>query len=161
MVFDLLERTSQFTPEEMTVARELIESYLAQSVSSGYHVLVAEAEDGVAGYICYGPSPMTRGTWDIYWIAVDPSLQGQGTGKMLLSSAEGRMGADSGRMVLVETSSKPGYSRARRFYDDRGYSVVAMVDDYYSPGDHKLIFRKRIGRQIRPLPWQENTSEYP
>lgn len=155
-VADLLARTSQFTPEEMTVAAELIDSYLSQSVASGYHIMVAETEGQVSGYICYGPSPMTSGTWDIYWIAVDPSRQGQGMGKRLLSFAEGRIGADSGRMVLVETSSKPGYARARRFYDDRGYTIVAMVEDYYSPGDHKLIFRKRVGRQIRPLPWAEN-----
>jgi len=36
-------------------------------------------EGKLGGYICYGPTPMTDGTYDLYWIASDPRVRGQGS----------------------------------------------------------------------------------
>jgi hypothetical protein len=38
-----------------------------------YNVLVCDDGERILGYICFGPTPMTMGTWDLYWIAVDRS----------------------------------------------------------------------------------------
>jgi len=40
----------------------------------------------VAGYICYGPTPVTEGTWDIYWEAVAHERQGLGIGSKLMAA---------------------------------------------------------------------------
>ncbi len=32
----------------------------------------------------YGPTPLTLGTFDLYWMAVDPKAQGHGIGKALV-----------------------------------------------------------------------------
>ncbi len=128
----------------MEVAEELIDSYLEDSVGSGYHILVAEVDSAVTGYICYGPTPLTEGTWDIYWMAVAPEKQGQGIGSALMKSAEKEIVRDKGRLAIIETSSTPGYEKTRRFHISHGYKIVARIPDFYAPGDDKLILQKRL-----------------
>jgi len=126
------------------VAEELIDSYLDDPSRSGYHILVAEADSVVEGYICYGSTPLTEGTWDIYWMAVAREKQGQGIGSALLKSAEKEIKKDQGRLVIIETSSTPLYEKTRRFHLGEGYEVVCRIRDFYAPGDDKLIMQKRL-----------------
>jgi len=66
-VIQMLRDIPEFKSAEIDVAEEVINSYLADPIRSGYHIFVAEASSSIAGYICYGPTPLTEGTWDIYW----------------------------------------------------------------------------------------------
>jgi len=143
-VMRILEATPQFNPAEVVVAEEVLDGYLKDSIESGYHVLVAEVDSSVVGYICYGPTPMTEGTWDIYWLAVAPEKQGQGIGKALLTFAENKIKETQGRLAIIETSSRPEYERTRRFHRLQGYDLVGYIRDFYAPGDHRLIFQKRL-----------------
>jgi ribosomal protein S18 acetylase RimI-like enzyme len=127
------------------VAEELIDSYLEDPVGSGYHILVAEVDSTVTGYICYGPTPLTEGTWDIYWVAVSPEKQGRRIGSALMKSAEKEIVRAKGRLALVETSSTPAYEKTKNFYLGQGYEIVCRISDFYSPGDDKLILQKRLG----------------
>jgi ribosomal protein S18 acetylase RimI-like enzyme len=140
----LLRGLPEFQPAEVVVAGEVIDGYLADPAGSGYQVLVAEADSTVGGYICYGPTPLTEGTWDVYWIAVAAGGQGKGVGGSLLASAEAKIREAKGRLVIIETSSQPGYEKARRFYLKRGYETIARLPDFYAPGDDKLILQKRL-----------------
>lgn len=137
--------TPEFTPEEVKVALELVEIYLNSGVVSGYYILVAEADSIICGYICYGPSPMTEGTWDIYWMAVDGDRKRQGIGRTLLKEAERKIAKDHGRLIIIETSSQESYEPTRQFHYSQGYELIATVPDYYSPGDDRLILRKSLG----------------
>lgn len=128
----------------MAVAEELIDSYLEDPSSSGYHILVAEVDSTVTGYICYGPTPLTEGTWDIYWIAVAREKQGQGIGSALMKSAEKEIGRAKGRLAIIETSSTPAYEKTRHFHLGQGYEVICRIPDFYVPGDDKLILQKRL-----------------
>ena len=128
----------------MAVAEELIGSYLQDPSSSGYHVLVAEVDSTVTGYICYGPTPLTEGTWDIYWLAVAGEKQGQGIGSALIKSAEKEIARAKGRLSIIETSSTPAYEKTRRFHLGQGYEIVARIPDFYAPGDDRLILQKRL-----------------
>ncbi len=143
-VMDVLRATPEFKPVEVVVAEELIDCYLATSYQSGYHILVAETDSHVAGYICYGPTPLTEGTWDIYWIATAPEHQGKGVGGALLAVAESKIGETRGRLIIIETSAKPEYEKTRRFYGSHGYREVSRVPDFYAPGDDRLIIQKRL-----------------
>ncbi len=49
-----------------------------------YCALGAEHDGRLAGWICWGPTPCTLGTYDLYWMAVDPALHGGGIGTALL-----------------------------------------------------------------------------
>ena len=87
---------------------------------------------------------MTAGTYDLYWVAVDPSAQGRGIGHALLARVEAEVQARGGRLLLIETSDIPAYAPARRLYQSAGYRCEALVQDFYAPGDGLLIFSKHL-----------------
>jgi ribosomal protein S18 acetylase RimI-like enzyme len=144
-LMQILRHTPEFKPYEVEVAEEVIDSYLHDPESSGYHALVADSGSEVAGYICYGQTPCTTGTWDIYWVAVAGDKRGQGIGSALTKTAEDAIGKAQGRLILIETSSSTVYENTRRFYLGQGYELVARIPDFYAPGDDLLIMQKRLG----------------
>ncbi|NQT31656.1 MAG: GNAT family N-acetyltransferase [Deltaproteobacteria bacterium] len=145
----LLRGLPEFKPAEVVVAEEVIDSYLADPAGSGFNTLVAEADSVITGYISYGPTPLTEGTWDVYWMAVLVPEQGKGVGGALLAYAEDRIKEAGGRLIIIETSSQPGYEKTRRFYLNHGYETIAHLPDFYAPGDDKLILQKRLERLER------------
>lgn len=137
----VLEGVRAFTPEEISVATSLVDEAL--NGSTAYRFLVAiDEHDTVAGYICYGQIPMTSGTWDIYWIAVSTRYQRRHIGSMLLRAAENEIRAQGGRLIVIETASKPCYGTTRKFYERMGYRVGARIAQFYSYRDDKLIYCK-------------------
>jgi ribosomal protein S18 acetylase RimI-like enzyme len=145
-VHEILVRTGHFTAVEMSTAMELIDDWLTTGEPSGYLCFVATepATDAVLGYVCVGPAPLTEGTYDLYWIAVDPQAQSRGVGRALLDWAEAEVARRRGRLVLIETSSQEVYRSTVRFYERCGYTLVARIGDYYRPGDDKLVFGKYL-----------------
>lgn len=145
-IMHILAETPEFTPAEVVVAEEVLDCYLSNPADSGYYVLVAEVGSKMAGYICYGPTPLTEGTWDIYWMATAPVMKNRGIGKTLLTLAEEHVRAKNGRLILIETSSKPSYENTRGFYQARGYDIISRIPDFYAPADDLVIFQKRVER---------------
>src|SRR5258708_2311104 len=74
---ELVARDGLFTRAEVSVALELIDGALAED-NGEYRVLVAETDAHLAGYVCFGPTPMTEGTWDLYWVVTHPDARGRG-----------------------------------------------------------------------------------
>ena len=145
-VMQILRATPEFTSEEVTVAGELCDYYLEDPSGSGYHIFVAESDSSIVGYICFGPTPLTEGTWDVYWVAVAPQKQRQGIGKVMMEFAETRMREAKARLILIETSSKPNYERTRRFYEAQSYETICRIPDFYTPGDDLIILQKRLDK---------------
>ena len=143
-LFGILDSVPEFSRDDVAVAEEVIDSHLHDPLGAGYHVLVAEVDAGVAGYICYGPTPLTQSTWDIYWMATLPARQGQGIGGSLMALAESRIVESGGRLALIETSSRPEYERTVRFHLHCGYELVARIADFYAPGNDRLTLQKRL-----------------
>jgi ribosomal protein S18 acetylase RimI-like enzyme len=143
-VIHILRTTTEFKPIEVTVAEELIDAYLAEGKVSGYVLLVAEENGVTLGHICFGDTPLTEGTWDIFWIAVSKQQQGKGVGRALMSAAEEEIKTNRGRLILIETSSTIEYEKTRRFYHNIGYSVICRIPDFYTPGDDKIVLEKRF-----------------
>jgi len=128
----------------VVVAEEVIDGCLKDPVNSGYYTLVAEDGSGILGYISYGPTPLTEGTWDLYWEAVAQEIRGQGIGSALMQAAEEEIRKAEGRLALIETSSTPAYEKTRRFHLGLGYEIIARIPDFYSPEDDKIILQKRL-----------------
>lgn len=143
-LMDLLKNTPEFGPADLEVAEELCDCYLKESTASGYHISVLSTDWKVSGYICYGPTPLTESTWDIYWIAVAGKEQGLGLGKRLLKFAEDSIRETNGRLVLIETSSRKDYERTRRFYRSMGYEEISRIPDFYMSGEDKLVLWKKL-----------------
>ena len=135
----LLKSTVEFTPDEVDVALELIDLGLGGSSDYRFCVHVDGAGEP-DGYICFGNTPMTSGTYDLYWIAVDASKKGSGIGRKLVAEAEGLMKAEGGRLVRVETSGNDAYDSTRIFYDRLGYEIVARIRDFYDRGNDLVIY---------------------
>lgn len=131
-----------FSAAEKDVALEVLDSYL-EHPGKDYHALGAFTHRGVLlGFACYGPTPCTEGTWDLYWIAVSGESRGHGIGTLLMEEIERRLVEQHARLVLIETSSRPDYVLTRAFYERRGYEVAARVTDFYAPGDDRVIFAR-------------------
>jgi ribosomal protein S18 acetylase RimI-like enzyme len=105
----------------------------------------AQPDRTLVGYACYGATPATDRTYDLYWIAVDPAVQGTGAGTHLLTEIERRLEREDARLIVIETSSRAEYEATRRFYLARGYTEAARVGEFYAPGDDRVIYTKRLG----------------
>ena len=140
----LTSATGFFSDEEVAVAVELVEARLAQGLASGYRFLFADGDDGLDGYVCYGPIALTRSSFDLYWIAVRPDAQRTGLGRRLMEAAEAEARALGATSMYVETSSRPQYEPTRAFYQRIGYRSAAELPDFYGPGDGQAIFAKRL-----------------
>lgn len=145
-VRDILYATSVFRDEEVEVALELFdEGTTTNAPERDYELVGTFADDGrLAGYACFGPTPSTDRTFDLYWIAVHPRHQGAGTGSQLLGEIERLLRNRSARLLVVETSSREEYAPTRRFYETRGYRTAARIRDFYAPGDDRVVFTKRF-----------------
>ncbi len=143
----ILETTGVFTGEEIVVAQELMDDALARGEGGDYEIAVAPDEDGaVVGFYCIGATPLTEGTYDLYWIAVDPAAQHRGVGAFLLRHAETAIRARGGRLLVAETSSLPHYANTRAFYQKHGYRELARISDYYRPGDDLIVYGKYLSQ---------------
>src|SRR5947208_2060953 len=121
--------TGLFRPDEVAIAVELLDDALAGD--DDYRFLGAYAGDQLIGYACWGPTPGTTGTFDLYWIVVDPARQGTGLGTALLRAVEERLTTDNGRLIVVETSSRADYASTRAF--PRVASVRRVLPVLHAP----------------------------
>ncbi len=143
-ILQRLEQAGSFSAAEVACALELLQIVLDQPQQQDYQVLVAEKRGEVVGYVLYGPVPLTRGNFDIYWIATAPQVQGEGFGRRLLKAAEHDMRGRGARMICLETSSQGSYRKTRDFYDRAGYLQEAVLADFYAPGDDRITYIKRF-----------------
>jgi ribosomal protein S18 acetylase RimI-like enzyme len=144
----VLDSDETFRPDEIEVAVELIDA--AAAGSDDYRILVATPvrgtpdEPAIVGYICFGSTPMTRSTYDLYWIVCHARARGRGVARALIAAMETEL-ADSGATgIRVETSELEGYGAARRLYAAVDYPEAARLPDFYAPGDGLIIYYKRL-----------------
>ncbi|RJR50846.1 MAG: N-acetyltransferase [Desulfobacteraceae bacterium] len=142
VVHAIVSSSGFFSPAEIEIALELLQERIAKGVSSGYHFLFAESDGKVIGYACFGPIPCTLTSFDLYWIAVRPSLRGSGVGRRILAKAESEIRKLGGARIYVETSSRELYLPTRTFYLKCGYQEEGLFKHFYAPGDHKVVFLK-------------------
>jgi ribosomal protein S18 acetylase RimI-like enzyme len=140
----ILKATGVFFDDEVAVALELFDIALTRPGQTDYVFLCADVSGRLAGYACYGPVPMTDRTWDLYWIAVDPTLHGLGVGRRLLDGMEKDLRARGARKIFIETGGREAYDPTRRFYLATGYTVAAVLPEFYRPGDDKYVFVKDL-----------------
>ena len=141
---EILAATGRFTRQELGWAMELVDLVLQQPRRLDYVAHVLDEGGRVHGYVLHGPTPMAEGVFDLYWIAVDPARQGEGLGQLLLRFVENEVRRQSGRMLLIETSSKRSYAPTLRFYQAAGYREISRIKDFYRIEDDKVVFSKSL-----------------
>lgn len=143
-VMALLHATGFFRPGELVIAEEVFDDALAKGPQGDYQSFVATEGAQTIGWLCFGQTPCTLGTFDIYWVAVDPKYQGRGIGKALMNFAHNCIQNRQGRLIVVETSGNPRYISTRRFYESLGYIQEACLKDFYAVDDDKIIYLYRL-----------------
>jgi ribosomal protein S18 acetylase RimI-like enzyme len=134
--------TGLFREEEVATAVELLDESLGGD--DDYQFVGAFDGEQLIGYACWGRTPGTHGTHDLYWIVVDRKHQGRGIGTQLLGEVEQRLTTHDARLIVVETSSRSDYTPTRGFYEARGYTRAATIPAYYAPGDDLVIYTKDL-----------------
>lgn len=135
----LLERTELFPPDML---ERMVEPYLSEQAP--HHWLVGCSGEQVLGFAYAEPERMTDGTFNLLAIAVEPRLQGQGIGRVLVGGLEDRLRQVGGRVLLVETSSLEEYAATRSFYVGQSFSEEARIRDFYNENEHKIVFWKHL-----------------
>jgi ribosomal protein S18 acetylase RimI-like enzyme len=157
----LLQSLSSFSDDERSVALELIDHRLAHPASDEYRFILSlsSPEGGgpeeLAGYLCYGRTPMTRATYDLYWLGTSPAFAGSGVAQALVASLEAEIEREGGGLVRVETGSREGDGGGVHFYDATGFARTATIPDFYATGDDLIIFTKRVRRDGESLSSEE------
>ncbi|MBN2355707.1 GNAT family N-acetyltransferase [candidate division KSB1 bacterium] len=143
IVMAILHNTNFFSNAEIDMAEELVDIYLNDPEQKDYKFVVIEnPERLVAGFMTYGPTPLTKDVFDLYWIAVSPSEQNHGYGRKMVQWLENQMEDKKGRLLIIETSSQERYEKTRRFYISQGYKESVRIKDFYKPDDDRIIYVK-------------------
>ncbi|MEO6525666.1 MAG: GNAT family N-acetyltransferase [Gemmatimonadaceae bacterium] len=151
-VAELLLSTEVFSGDEIAVALQLFDASVAERALVGaddaqvldYEFTGAFEGEQLIGYACAGPTPATEGTFDLYWLAVEPMSQGRGVGRTLVREVERDLRSRGARLLLVETSSRPDYENTRKFYERCGYIEAARIRDFYAPADDRIMLTTRL-----------------
>ncbi len=146
----LVTESGMFSAAEVAIAVELVEERIAKGRLSTYDFVFAEADGELLGYACYGATPGTEITFDLYWIVVDSARRGRGLGQALLARVERDVARRGGEGLYADTSGTDGYAPTRAFYRKAGFETMAELPEFYRVGDAKIIYRKQIAREPDP-----------
>jgi ribosomal protein S18 acetylase RimI-like enzyme len=135
--------TGVFSPAEIDTVFELFDGYV-NNPASGYEFLSAEIGGRLAGFVCWGPTPLTEGTCDLYWLSTDAAFQRRGVGRALCGAVEREARKRNGRMIVIWTSGTGAYLPATRLYERMGCMLNSRIRDYYKPGDDLLVYVKYL-----------------
>ena len=145
IIIEYIKKTNVFNPEEVDIAIELIDIFLEDEKQTDYELFVYEDDEKkTQGYICIGKTPATDGTFDLYWIAVNPEKQNLGIGKQLLNYSENELRNSGGKLLIAETSSTEKYFNTRKFYDACRFEKLVQIKNYYRTDDDLIIYGKYI-----------------
>lgn len=138
----LVESSGVFSPEEVRVAGDLVDTTL--SGTETYRFLLAERGASLLGYTCFDRVPFSTVSFDLYWIAVAQEMRGTGLASELMSRTATFIRAKRGTQIFAETSSREPYAAARAFYLKSGFEEAARFSDFYAEGDDKIVFRLKL-----------------
>lgn len=150
----IVRATGLFREEEVGIALEVFDGSVAAhsrgtAAPCPYTSIVACDHDTVIGWVAFGQRPCTDGTYDCYWIVVDPARQGAGIGTRLIEAMERRLSGQA-RLIVAETSGRSDYAPTRAFYERVGYRAQSRIPDFYSAGDDLVVFVKYLSPAVRP-----------
>lgn len=150
---DLLEisiASGLFDASDVGQVAEMIDAYLDGNLGAAHQWITVEQNGKSVAVVYFAPEPFTSGVWNLYMLAVAPEHHGNGCGAALIRHVEDSVRAQMARILIVETSSLARFARTRSFYEMCGFVEESRIRDYYSSGDDKITFWKRISDASTP-----------
>ncbi|MFA6185867.1 MAG: GNAT family N-acetyltransferase [Phycisphaerae bacterium] len=142
-IMRMLKDTKFFRDGEIVIAEEVLDDSLICGKDGEYRSYSAVENNETIGWVCFGPTACTIGTFDVFWIVVNPKSQAKGLGTKLMDFATDLIKKDNGRLIVVETSGMAKYLATQKFYEKLGYKKEAVLKDFYTKGDDKIIYLKK------------------
>ncbi|HRD07280.1 MAG TPA: GNAT family N-acetyltransferase [Saprospiraceae bacterium] len=90
------------------------------------------------------PEKLTVGTYNLLALGVKKDFQGKGIAAEMMRHIEQLLTNKDGRILIIETSSHQAQDAARRFYTKMGYAQEAVIRDFWSEGEDKIVFWKKL-----------------
>ncbi len=133
-----------FNDEEVRTVDELFQGYLKDPAASGYNFLSCRDGAMLLGFACWGPTALSQGATDLYWICTAQGAQGRGVAAALFAAVEEAVRAIGRWLIVIWTSSRSEYAPARRFYLRMGCALQTQITDFYARGEDLCVYIKRI-----------------
>ncbi len=134
--------SSELFPSKML--DNMISSYFNDPQSQDIWLTRDDQSGKPVAIVFCAPEKMTDGTYNLYLIAVDGKQRGRGIGAELMGYLEDKLNKDGVRVLIVETSGLPEFEQTRRFYAKLDYQQEAVIRDFYSEGEDKVVFWKKL-----------------
>jgi len=141
---EILLRSGLFGPGDAECVDEMFGHALAKPTPDNYRFLSGWLDDSMRGFACYGWEALTHGTWGLFWVCALPEARGRGLGSALLREAVRVATAEGGRLMVIHTSSTAPYAPARRLYEAQNFERIAVIPEYYKPGDDLFIYARSL-----------------
>ena len=144
-----MRKTGVFTEDEVFCASTMFSQCRAECSPCVVRFSgVMDSDQVLKGFVCFGSTPLAEGSFDIYWLAVDPSFQGGGIGSVLVEHVYQTARAAGARQLIVETSSSNKYEVGHAVYRHLGFIEVARIPDYYRPGDDRIVLVRKVADNV-------------
>lgn len=121
----------------------MISNYLNDPNSNDIWFTAVENNTPISIGYC-APEQLTEGTYNLYAIGVKKELQGNGIGQTMMKYLENQLKERRHRILIVETSSTEQFKLTRKFYEKLNYIKEATIRDFWSDGDDKVIYWKKL-----------------
>lgn len=128
-VFESIERVMdvevfrEFYPDWQVSQQEAVAAVCAAEDTPVWVAVNAGAVVGFVAVKLHEESSMG----EIYMVAVDPDVQGQGIGTALMEWALAWIKAAGMSVAMVETGGDPGHAPARRTYEKLGFGLLPIA----------------------------------
>jgi len=128
-------------PAEML--EDMISDYFENPETSDIWFTTIQDEKPIAIGYC-AAEKLTEGTYNLYAIGIRSDLQGKGIGGAMMNYIENELKNQGQRILIVETSGTEDFHLTRKFYENLNYTKEAVIRDFWSDGDDKVIFWKKL-----------------
>jgi GNAT superfamily N-acetyltransferase len=143
-ILDVARNTGAFNDEEVATVDELFAGYLRDPQVSGYNFLSCKEGAEVLGFACWGPTALSQGATDLYWICTARAAQGRGVAAALFKAVEEAVRALGRWLIVIWTSSRADYAPARAFYLRMGCVLQTQIAEFYDRGEDLCVFVRRL-----------------
>ncbi|MEL6141346.1 MAG: N-acetyltransferase [Bacteroidota bacterium] len=127
-----------------TLLDEMIAGYFNDPATPEIWLTAVDNNEPISIGYC-APEKLTAGTFNLYAIGVKSELQGQGIGRQMMTYLENHLKKNGQRILIVETSGTNDFALTRKFYEQLGYIKEAVIRDFWSEGDDKVVYWKKLG----------------